>query len=749
MAYTKDVQDKIELVKRAARAQGIPENVVDRVAARKFGVAPKGFQSQKERPEGFLRNVTRGLGGSLQLIGGGLFEGGRRAVSHIARTAGREDIANRVYLDPKTGELVENPFLRQDEIESLSGGGLGAVGTIAKKSAGTASLIPSLATGGMTSALKIGAAGAAGAALQEFSEDDATRDSVGKAAAVGGITSGLLAGAGKLLKGKAAKSLTKDLRAYEKAINESNLDEIGKLAAKHGDDARFQVHKKIPSLAGATKPAGKLTKKASTEAAMRVHKASPSAYRKAVDAGVDPNELVEKYVSKGATYDDLLGNVSKKNKGGILKKQLDEAEKVITATRKAAGSNIKLDGDDIIKGLKAELRTMKRGLGNERKAAALEKIIKAAEKKYSKGVTLNQALDTLRAANKKFGKSIIDDSSDAVVSSAQKLEANVLRGKIKSMFPDIADALDVQSEVLTLRPMLSHARATLNTQGSNLRVSRGGSIPIVSDLVEGQLQKPEVASRFLNKADGGVSKGVVGRVKGAIPSVNAPKGTTGITGQVVGRGINSPTQTTLPTAGELVRTTTGASSMPTPQPQQRGIEIDGVVYTLDDMRRAALIDQMKYGGKNAARFANTIAIMEDMFPEEEPTKPTKLTDKQRSFVGAGEIATEIEQLLEDPETKTGIGRGAIGKVQQTLGTENPAQTRLRSKIASARTIARNALLGANMSEAELESYLDATFDVSLPKEVFKARVRAFIEDMETMAQVGTETPLSVDSLVGQ
>jgi hypothetical protein len=162
-----------------------------------------------------------------------------------------------------------------------------------------------------------------------------------------------------------------------------------------------------------------------------------------------------------------------------------------------------------------------------------------------------------------------------------------------------------------------------------------------------------------------------------------------------------------------------------------------------------------------ARAANDTAsynALKDMYDlsvaEEKRTnkvaEPKKLTDKQRSYAGAGMLGSEILSILENsPDSiSTGPISGRLSKVAEITGTEDEKQTQLKSKIASARTAARNALLGANMSDKELESYLDATFDITLPAPILLTRVKTFISDMKTLAQTDT-TGVATDTDVAQ
>ena len=79
----------------------------------------------------------------------------------------------------------------------------------------------------------------------------------------------------------------------------------------------------------------------------------------------------------------------------------------------------------------------------------------------------------------------------------------------------------------------------------------------------------------------------------------------------------------------------------------------------------------------------------------------------------------------------------LDNLASKFGVQDPDRTALRSKIATARTVARNALLGANMSEQELNSYLDAMFDINRPTEILKQKLQTFIQDMNTLSATDT------------
>lgn len=277
-------------------------------------------------------------------------------------------------------------------------------------------------------------------------------------------------------------------------------------------------------LKGATNTATRAIKGAGNflvdKATQGIGKASPSMFEKAVaEKGFNINELIKKYTPAGAGYDDLLGPIKDRGNGGVIGSKLQEAEKIIQATAKQAGSTVRIAGDDLIKALKAEAKNISSELGGASRKKAINSLIKEAEKKYKGGVTVQRALDTLRRANKKFGKNIVDtDPGDAVATAAQKLEGNIMRKTLKQLFPDLAGALDTQSELLTLQPILNRARGTSSTQGSSIRIGNVNPLNPMS-WIEAAANNPRISSRVINPA--GSLAEPMQRIASRVPTADA------------------------------------------------------------------------------------------------------------------------------------------------------------------------------------------------------------------------------------
>lgn len=284
---------------------------------------------------------------------------------------------------------------------------------------------------------------------------------------------------------------------------------------------------------GVGKVLGGMRNKISQSAVQNLGKGTPTMWQKAAEQhGVDLNEIIRKYFPKGADYDKVLGGISDRSKGGMLGDLIKSAEAEIQATAKAAGTNVRIIPTDLIAALKVEAQNIGRELGGGSRKAAIDKIIKETAKKYNKGITVNQAIKTLRYANEKFGKNIVEvNAGDAVATAAQKLEGNTLRSVLKSMFPNIAKALDTQSEVYTLRPVLSRARAILNTEGSAIRAGQMANVNLLNPLswgniVDVAMQNPKTASKWM-KSEG------LGSVSDAMTKGSA------VVGSVIGSKVGS------------------------------------------------------------------------------------------------------------------------------------------------------------------------------------------------------------------
>lgn len=418
MAKTFDVQ--------AALKAGYSRDEINSFLGQNQNVRTPGYSAPAKPMSGLLGSILNPVARYGQnALGAGyeLFRGAKSALGD-----------KNAYYNQETGQVVQNPFLSEQQLsafDSQKGNGVANVlAQLATKNSGVRQGLKDTANvasyavpvgKGATLATKVLAPGAVSGGLTALSNEDVSAKSVLGGAVGGAATSGALAGLGKI------------------------FNKTGQLAQGAG---------------------GKLAQKAEKKATQDFLKTSPSVFQKAIDDhGFDVGQKAQKYGFTKMGLDDILGDVSSRGKGGVLQANLDEAEKVIQQTANIAGKNIKISGDDIVKELTKRATEEAKKLGGGSRAAAIKEIAEQAKKNYKNGVTVKQALKILRDANSSFGKSVVEDTSGAVATSAQKLEANTMRTALKKMFPEIKDALDQQSELLTLRPILNQARAKASTTG--------------------------------------------------------------------------------------------------------------------------------------------------------------------------------------------------------------------------------------------------------------------------------------------
>lgn len=302
--------------------------------------------------------------------------------------------------------------------------------------------------------LGAGGGAAIGSGLGETLENALTGDpltkNVGKEAALGGVFGAgplkLLRGGGRLAAGA-----------------------IGKGAGAVAGEAGEGVGKRALTIA-------------QDKATTNLLKLTPAQTQKLLDAGVDPTKLAKRAAQFGGRADEIIGRTGN---SGPLQSTIQGLEAGITTTARTAGRNVRIPGDELIKGLRAEARLIKKELGGGPRLKAINQIIRDAESKYANGVTVQQARNILREANQRFGASVLDDTGDAVARAAQKLEANTMRSALRQRFPSIGSALDDEGELIQLREILKRARAVDQTGKFNsgrLDLTRPGTFvdPIVN-----------------------------------------------------------------------------------------------------------------------------------------------------------------------------------------------------------------------------------------------------------------------------
>lgn len=111
----------------------------------------------------------------------------------------------------------------------------------------------------------------------------------------------------------------------------------------------------------------------------------------------------------------------------------------------------------------------------------------------------------------------------------------------------------------------------------------------------------------------------------------------------------------------------------------------------------------------------------------------KKTEKQAAFANAAQSGEYALNLLSSGQVNSGFGQGVAGAWGERFGGNSATQQDYRSTIAAARTLARNAMLGANMSPKELESLSALIPEYSDDPEIAKQKLTTFIREMNRYA----------------
>jgi len=213
---------------------------------------------------------------------------------------------------------------------------------------------------------------------------------------------------------------------------------------------------------------------AAKEAAGETLRLTGSKVAPAIEKGIDIKGAFLKWAPKlGLSFDDMIGPIAERGKGGAVKTLLTGEEGVIDSVAKTIGKKFRISGKLIKEAVELEAGNIGDELGTGPvKRVALKKIIEQIGEKYKNGKSIIDAREILKAANKKFADTILDTTKDAVAKASQKIEANAIRSALKSKFPQIATALDNEQELLVLRPLLNEARNRAYAEGMTGKLAR-------------------------------------------------------------------------------------------------------------------------------------------------------------------------------------------------------------------------------------------------------------------------------------
>ena len=401
------------------------------------------------------------------------------------------------------------------------------------------------------------------------------------------------------------------------------------------------------------KALGAIGSKVTSKAAQSVLNTSPSVFTKAAETGLDINQVYGKYSKAlGVRFDEMLGPVGKSggNVGGLL----NTAEQQIQNTLKAATGIQRLPGDVATNALTQELNIIKNSV-DENRYNALKKIIDVKIKQDANGVPLSRALATKRAADSKFGRSILEEGTGSVAASADKIIANAYRKALKGLYPDMAEALETQHELLTLKPILEFARA--RTKSGSLGVS-GLDLAKPGTFVQAALGNPQIGARLAGA--------------GGIPIPKIP-GAGAIGSQVLGQagvrafGGGQPQQEGEGFGGQDLDDITLASQEEEARPIDQDLTLLGRPVT-----RAQLVAFMFQNPKQAK-------LIQQMYEFENPQLAGGKVDAntQKEMIKIGNAENIVDQIEEDFSSVGITGRG-IGQAKGLFSELTGASPKIRA-----------------------------------------------------------------------
>lgn len=269
---------------------------------------------------------------------------------------------------------------------------------------------------------------------------------------------------------------------------------------------------------------GKVASHVKDSAEQSIVKATPTAWMNALtEHGIDVNAVGVKYFKGARNYDDVLGTIAERGNGGSLQKALSTAEAKLQKAVSSYGSTARVSLDDFAKDITAQMKDLKKVAGNEETVDKLSKLLKEQLKIYKKGATAKQLLDMKRIADSKFGKAVVDEETGSVSAQFQKVLANYSRQKLHSLFPEIGDALETQTEILTIKPLLNKARSIDKTNGSTIRTGRFSNINPLNPTTYGNLldwwvSNPANAVTAMENANR--IEGIANTISGEMPDIS-------------------------------------------------------------------------------------------------------------------------------------------------------------------------------------------------------------------------------------
>ena len=124
----------------------------------------------------------------------------------------------------------------------------------------------------------------------------------------------------------------------------------------------------------------------------------------------------------------------------------------------------------------------------------------------------------------------------------------------------------------------------------------------------------------------------------------------------------------------------------------------------------------------------------------------KKTEKQMAYEAAATIAGNALAKLNSGDVASGFGQKTFGAIGEKTGGNSVAQQSYRSDIAAMRTAIQNALLGANMSPAEMEQIMAAIPQYNDNEAVAKQKLNSLMTNLPILAGSGQTAGLDENEI---
>lgn len=513
----------------------------------------------------------------------------------------------------------------------------------------------------------------------------------------------------------------------------------------------------IGKLAGA---GGNVADDVVTRSANALLQGSDAQVAKALKFGISPQEelvrFIPKFSQRGAnSLEQMVGATSKTGRQvtrGVLDDIIDEEVEFVDNFAKSAAGKVNITGNNVLASLekRGAERKLLLNLGeDDAEIKAIDEFIAAARKKYAKGISLEDAVKTVREANRTFAASIASTEKGAVRGVAQKLEADALRDSLQQ-FPDIQRSLSDQQALLTLKPFLKNSAVKFGNDKFNfsqLDVTRPGT---VVDMVMNNPRVAQKTVKYGSKIPGAGATQVAAGTKSealakAAPSLKSRlfKTTLSQGAARVLSGAATPQETNtynkLTSLDEGITRVSQMEENLLDQVQQidstvsEGIQLaDGTSITKDNIKQMYLQDFATTGGKNLTKIA---ALEKGLFTDEAEKKVSAEVQKQTIGLNASEAAlSQIEQQLETIGLGEGLGqrvRGSVLKAQGVFGENADVKAYQDWRKAMVGFLAKS-LAGqvGSLSDKDVEraeGFLPSITDTKKEAAIKLANARAFIQ----------------------